>query len=494
MKQSRGQTFQRDEYVLNQLKKPKASLLTIFTANPGGKDIRFLPYVHKLYSFAGNEFPAKGFYITFKISIMPKLRMFLPLLIVLYSPYLTANDQTKKSVTINLHFDPDLPIEEQWVYWFYSYENQTELLDSFYYKPSIRTYHLQAPRSRVGGMATEDLIFPKKKRSIRLNIATGDSVSIHVTKHEKVGFGWEVSGSLAHKEYMGYLQTLRKNALRLRGHLEAIKVATDSNLLSSLQDSIDYWQNYIKTKQVALEFLKTSKTPETTLLLLLFIEDAYPESFTDSILDVVKTRFPDNWFIQNRKEIYQRRALPATEQSERASAKYKVLMGYPTPQKQQPLNPKEQTEIDSIKLLTVGDVVDDFTLQGLDGQVRLYDTKTPYILIDFWATWCGPCMREFPNVYEAAKQNSELVSVFAISLDVNEKTWAEFAKQHSAPYFRHGFCGSTGFQAKKMNKMFGVKAIPANVLLDANRRIIAINLRGEALKQKIEELKKNHSK
>lgn len=169
-------------------------------------------------------------------------------------------------------------------------------------------------------------------------------------------------------------------------------------------------------------------------------------------------------------------------------------MGYPTPQKQQPLNPKEQTEIDSIKLLTVGDVVDDFTLQGLDGQVRLYDTKTPYILIDFWATWCGPCMREFPNVYEAAKQNSELVSVFAISLDVNEKTWAEFAKQHSAPYFRHGFCGSTGFQAKKMNKMFGVKAIPANVLLDANRRIIAINLRGEALKQKIEELKKNHSK
>lgn len=343
-------------------------------------------------------------------------------------------------------------------------------------------------------MATEDLIFPKKKRSIRLNIATGDSVSIHVTKHEKVGFGWKVSGSLAHKEYMGYLQTLRKNALRLRGHLEAIKVATDSNLLSSLQDSIDYWQNYIKTKQVALEFLKTSKTPETTLLLLLFIEDAYPESFTDSILDVVKTRFPDNWFIQNRKEIYQRRALPATEQSERASAKYKVLMGYPTPQKQQPLNPKEQTEIDSIKLLTVGDVVDDFTLQGLDGQVRLYDTKTPYILIDFWATWCGPCMREFPNVYEAAKQNSELVSVFAISLDVNEKTWAEFAKQHSAPYFRHGFCGSTGFQAKKMNKMFGVKAIPANVLLDANRRIIAINLRGEALKQKIEELKKNHSK
>lgn len=146
---------------------------------------------------------------------------------------------------------------------------------------------------------------------------------------------------------------------------------------------------------------------------------------------------------------------------------------------------KELTGV--LNAVAVGKKAPDFTANDVNGNpVRLYDHLKGYTLVDFWASWCQPCRKENPNVVAAFQQYKERgFSVFGVSLDKTKENWV---KAIAADHLDWTQVSELNYWASEVAKQYGVRAIPANFLIDSNGVIVGKNLRGEALKQKLEEL------
>ncbi|WAC10722.1 TlpA disulfide reductase family protein [Dyadobacter pollutisoli] len=144
-------------------------------------------------------------------------------------------------------------------------------------------------------------------------------------------------------------------------------------------------------------------------------------------------------------------------------------------------------QIKRITGLEVGELAPDFTLNSPEGKpVALSSLRGKFVLIDFWASWCGPCRMENPNVvrmYDKFKDKG--FDIFGVSLDDNEKAWKTAIARDNLKW-QHGS------ELKKWHsgvaQAYGVNAIPATFLLDKDGKIIAKNLRGSALETKLTEL------
>lgn len=139
----------------------------------------------------------------------------------------------------------------------------------------------------------------------------------------------------------------------------------------------------------------------------------------------------------------------------------------------------------------VGQKYIDFSMQTPEGEtVSLSDfvSKNKYTLIDFWASWCGPCRKEMPNVVDAynAYKNKGF-GIVGVSLDENADKWKEAIKALNMTWPQMSdLQGWSNAGAK----LYGVNSIPATVLVDQEGTIIARNLRGDAIKAKLGELLK----
>ena len=128
----------------------------------------------------------------------------------------------------------------------------------------------------------------------------------------------------------------------------------------------------------------------------------------------------------------------------------------------------------------------DFTLQTKDGiDVNLAETikNNKVTLIDFWASWCGPCREENPFVKAAYEEyHAKGLEIIGISLDRNEAEWLMAVKEDGLPYIQVRDID------KKASGDYLVRYIPSNYLFDQNGLIIARNLRGEELEAKLAEV------
>lgn len=129
----------------------------------------------------------------------------------------------------------------------------------------------------------------------------------------------------------------------------------------------------------------------------------------------------------------------------------------------------------------------DFTMNTPDGQpLSLKDLRGKVLLIDFWASWCGPCRRENPNVVKAYKKyHDKGFDVLGVSLDKDKKRWLDAIEKDGLIW--HHVSDLKGW-ANAAAQLYGVRSIPHTVLLDKDGKIIARNLRGPALEQKLAEL------
>ncbi|TRW27377.1 AhpC/TSA family protein [Flavobacterium zepuense] len=139
------------------------------------------------------------------------------------------------------------------------------------------------------------------------------------------------------------------------------------------------------------------------------------------------------------------------------------------------------TFINALKSSAVNNQIKDFVLLGPDGKnVSTKSLRGKYVLIDFWASWCGPCVAEFPNIKELyGKYKNENFEILSVSIDKSSKAWLNALEKHQLPWLQ--------VRDEKNSEAynFAVSAVPVKILIDPKGKII---MRDGDIEKKLSEL------
>jgi peroxiredoxin len=152
---------------------------------------------------------------------------------------------------------------------------------------------------------------------------------------------------------------------------------------------------------------------------------------------------------------------------------------------------RQKVQTDLKRLDQVGKPAPSFAAEDIQGQpVRLASYHGKYVLLDFWATWCGPCIAELPRLQAAYQTYRDAgFEIIGVSLDETKTAVVDFVKSRKIPWRQ--VCNNGG--SADLVEAFGVNSIPATYLIDPEGTIIRLDLRGKALDETLKRLLKRQA-
>ena len=148
-----------------------------------------------------------------------------------------------------------------------------------------------------------------------------------------------------------------------------------------------------------------------------------------------------------------------------------------------------RSRIGTTRMARVGDKAEEFSVPGLDGKIhRLEDAlaENEVVLIEFWASWCGPCRADVPHLKTALEQYGERgFDIFGFSLDADREDWEDASVEDGITWTNTS--DLKGYDSP-ITAQFGIVMIPMNVLVNADGEIVALGARQERLLTKLSEL------
>jgi peroxiredoxin len=213
---------------------------------------------------------------------------------------------------------------------------------------------------------------------------------------------------------------------------------------------LDILDKQAKFQQNVLRYIDTTSNAVMALFSLGYTRDIEPEKIETAIGGLTK-RFPTNQAIAT------------------IVAQYKQLIAQ------------------NKSLPKIGGIAPDITMADTSGKAfSLSMLRGKYVLVDFWASWCGPCREENPNVVNAYQEfKNKNFTVLGVSLDKQKAEWTKAVEEDHLTWYH---ISDLKYWSSAAVAPYGIEGIPYNVLLDPQGKIIAMNLRGNDLQIKLSEL------
>ena len=266
---------------------------------------------------------------------------------------------------------------------------------------------------------------------------------------------YTVSGSAASKQ----LQSLLDNVGTKNNEIQSSFNTLDSLKKIDAPDSVLVAANNTKNTAVSSlndylkQFIQTTPNATLGVLALGWASRSLPPAEMDSQLKGLKTRFPGNTFLA---------------EMEKASSQ------------QQQAEPSSGAS-------WIGKTVPELTMPDPNGNdISISSFRGKYLLIDFWASWCGPCRMENPNVVKAYNEfKGKNFTILGVSLDKDKDSWKKAISQDHLAWSQMSDLKYWNSQAVET---FGFQGIPFNVLVDPSGKVIGESLRGEELDAKLKQV------